>query len=360
MAETEVGEGVTKPVGDAADAVSKAASHKAGGLPVWVWIVGGIVVVAVGYFVILPLLSGGAGATGATTTPSVPDLSGGGGGGGGGPTGGAPTTSTPTLTNASWLTAGVQAAVAQLGVDTATATAWLEEYLAGGQPVGLSASNSSLFTKVINAATTANGGPPPQAPGVPSPGISPYSTFGQWLSAGLGILGSNAPPGNGLQQELANYFNGLTTSVSPSANRLYELIVGVLGAFPGNATSLPTSNTPPTTSGTGPTVVAADILKWQNTWFTGTNQTFNTWVQDAPAALTNTFTIAQLNSIFNYFENQARAGVNYQTGDLVTLINGWLANPSSAPQNVQPTQTGRAATSTRVASALARSNTKSS
>lgn len=207
------------------EGAESAVSHKAGGVPVWVWVVvavgGGLAV----YFVFFR-------ASGAAPVALGGNL---GGSGGGGTTGGGSSTTSPVvavtpLSNAEWYTKAVIAVSKNLGMDPARVALYLREYLNGRMPVGSSQAISD-FSRVVQAAIEAVG-QPHSPPSPADPNTNPFLANSDWLANALGFL----PKGlsGSARQEIIALFNGtlVGTQISQEAADAIDAMRNVLGYEP--------------------------------------------------------------------------------------------------------------------------------
>ncbi len=278
--------------------VENAAQKRVGGAPVWVWAVGAVGVGVLGWWLFvrprgtaattLPSLGseGLVGAGGATTTqsPAPTDNQ-------------QPQPSAPAITQAQWLQQAVDAATAVLNMPSWQARLYLQEYLAGQNPVGSGAAEN-LYEKTVAAALN-QVGQPPIAPVIGGANANPFASNLQWLNTAMAAA---AGASQSARQELVDLFNGRSTTLSPEAQTLLANLRDMIGFEP-NPISYNTPQTPSPTPTPTPVANAIEplagsyqkVIDWYNTFTqqSGRTPTANEWV-NAVSAFTG---IKNLNAI---------------------------------------------------------------
>ena len=319
---------------DAGEAIAQAPAqagrslgHKLGPLPVWAWMVVGVVGAAGVYYVVVTRKGGAA-----PSFPNMPGfIPGGGGSGGGGSTGGGPDTGAPagpTTATANQIQAALSAVATSLRLSYGQVKNYWDEYMAGVSPVG-NAQASGSFNNVVNAILTQLGASAPQPAASQGPNANPYNNNQSWLNAILGALPAGRIPASVIA-EITAVVNGTSNTLSQQAAQALADAEAIVGNAP---TALSYTVTTPTTGTSGPSVSLSDVNAWANKYLFGATQNFATWVQDAPSVIANNFNSQELERIYVYFAQQSANGVRYTGNQLPDLINGWLADHTTIPQN---------------------------
>ena len=207
--------------------------HKLGPLPVWAWMVVGVVGAAGVYYVFVTRQQGSSAASPFPNIPNMPGALGGfSGGGGGGSTGGAPDTGTPTgptTASANQIQTALNGVATSLRLPFSQVKMYWDEYLTGTSPIGNSQA-SGQYNNVVNALLTSlgAGAPQPQAPqGVSS---SPFTNNQSWLNSILAYLPSGTT-GNQIN-EIVSVVNGTASQLSQGAADALTAAENVVGGAP--------------------------------------------------------------------------------------------------------------------------------
>jgi hypothetical protein len=207
--------------------------HKLGPLPVWVWIVGGVLGAAAIYYFIV-----GKNANGGSGSPFLPSL----GGGYGGPTTGGSgggttsTTATPTTATAAAILSAQQSVATSLQIPLNEVQLYWNDYIAGTSPL-VGTQQSGVYGSVISALNTILGGTAPTPAGA-SVNANPYTSNTTWLNSLLGFL----PTGTGgsfegesliqIEAALSGVVNGTVSELTQAEADALSQAQGIVGNAP--------------------------------------------------------------------------------------------------------------------------------
>lgn len=328
-------EGVAGAVEAAPKAAGSFFTHKLGPLPVWAWGlgIGGIIAAVLWYEnqsngavsggLQNALGAAGIGAPLDTGSAASPETNLG-------------ATSTP-LTNATWLQQVLTGAANAAGVPLSQAQLYLQDYL-NGTPPNLSGAAETAYQSVISNALALGGSAP--SVGVAPAGTNPFGSNQTWFNEILSFLPSGTFEGESasqIQQGLTNWINGLSTTLTQAEADALAQSQTIVGSAPNPVTF----SIAGAASAAGSLTQAA-INTWQNAFLSlpAAQQTYQTWVQNAPAALTSALNPSQLQNLYGYLNSAAGKAAVSSEGAL-GVINGAIANPTGIPPaSTAPTVSG--------------------